>query len=73
MLIHPIRDGQAAEAIKPLILNARLLHLEGPRSVSAHLYWWIDGQLRWIPSFFDEDDESIEFYPPAELKAVLAG
>lgn len=73
MLIHPIRDEQAAEAIKPLILNARLLHLEGPRSVSAHLYWWVGGELRWIPSFFDEEDESIEFYPPPELKSVLAG
>ena len=33
-------------AVEPLVLNARLLHLEGPRSVSAHVYWWRDGELR---------------------------
>jgi hypothetical protein len=72
ILVHVIRDADVMNAVEPMVLNARLLHLEGPRSVSAHIYWWRDGELRWVPTFFDEADDSVEFHPPADLAQVLA-
>ena len=72
VLVHVIRDADVMNAVEPLVLNARLLHLEGPRSVSAHVYWWRDGELRWVPTFFDEADDSVEFHPPPDLAQVLA-
>lgn len=72
VLVHVIRDADVMNAVEPLVLNARLLHLEGPRSVSAHVYWWRDGELRWVPTVFDEDDDHVEFYPPPDLAEVLA-
>ena len=72
LLVHVIRDADVMNAVEPLVLNARLLHLEGPRSVSAHVYWWRDGELRWVPTMFDETDDSVEFFPPPDLAQVLA-
>jgi hypothetical protein len=72
MLVHQLSDHTAADAVEPMVLNARMLNLEGPRSVSAHLYWWRDGFLRWIPTTFDERDEAIEFFPPPDLVDVLS-
>ena len=72
LLVHVIRDADVMNAVEPLVLNARLLHLEGPRSVSAHVYWWRDGELRWVPTMFDEDDDRVEFHPPPDLAQVLA-
>ena len=72
VLVHVIRDADVMNAVEPLVLNARLLHLEGPRSVSAHVYWWRDGELRWVPTIFDEADDSVEFHPPPDLAQVLA-
>ena len=72
LLVHIIRDADVMNAVEPLVLNARLLHLEGPRSVSAHVYWWRDGELRWVPTMFDEDDDRVEFHPPPDLAQVLA-
>jgi hypothetical protein len=72
VLVHVIRDADVMNAVEPLVLNARLLHLEGPRSVSAHVYWWRDGELRWVPTIFDETDDSVEFHPPPDLAEVLA-
>lgn len=72
LLVHPLWDASAVDSIEPMVLNARMLNLEGPRSVSAHLYWWRAGELRWVPTMFDERDESIEFFPPPDLSDVLA-
>ena len=71
MLVHRLGDGNSRCAFGPLVLNARLIHLEGPRSVSAHIYWWRNGRLRWVPTVFDETTEEIEFFAPPELEILL--
>jgi hypothetical protein len=70
ILAHLLGDGPAGEVVGPLVLNTRRLHVDGPGSVSPHLYWWKDGELRWVPASVD-DDARIELYPPAELAPLL--
>lgn len=69
MLVHPIRDASARTAAAALIPITRQLHRQGPGSVSAHLYWWRDGELTWIPTYFGPD--GMECYLPPDLVDVL--
>jgi hypothetical protein len=71
ILTHPVDDGDVLHAVQHLIPVVRGLHRQGPGALSAHLYWWVDDELRWLPVAADE--QTIEFYPPAEfLDAVDA-
>lgn len=71
LLTHAVDDGDVLHAVQHLIPVARGLHRQGPGSLSAHLYWWNDGDLRWLP--VSADDSTIEFYPPTDfLDAVDA-
>jgi len=72
LLVHPVGD-EVRTAIAGLIPITRQLFKQGPGSVSAHLYWWRDGELQWIPTFFDGTVEGVEFYPSDELAGVVAG
>lgn len=73
LLVHPIDDDSARTAIAGLIPITRQLFKQGPGSVSPHLYWWRDGKLQWIPTFFDGTMGGVEFYPSDELANVVAG
>ena len=72
ILVHPLGGDDVRTAIAGMIPITRQLFKQGPGSVSPHLYWWRDGKLQWIPTFFDGTIEGVEFYPSEELAAVVA-
>lgn len=70
VLVHPLEGpAEARLAIDALIPITRQLFRQGPDSISAHLYWWRDGRLEWIPTYFARD--GIEAYLPADLADLL--
>ena len=71
ILVHPIRDTRVGSAITGMIPIARRLFEQGPGSLSPHLYWWRDGVLDWIPTFFDGTVHGVEFYPSDELRSLV--
>lgn len=71
VLVHPVGSDDVRTAIAGLIPITRQLFKQGPGSVSPHLYWWRDGALQWIPTFFDGTISGVEFYPSEELAAVV--
>jgi hypothetical protein len=71
IVAHKLIHMQALTAVHQLIDTARQLFLDGPGSVSRHLYWWHDGQLIWLPAYYDE--RRIEFHPPTEFTQALGG
>jgi hypothetical protein len=73
VLVHPIDDPTVRAAIAGMIPISRQLFQQGPGSVSPHLYWWRDGSLEWIPTFFDGTLSGVEFYPSPELADLVAG
>ena len=56
-------------AIENMVPFTRRLFTEGPGSISAHLYWWRDGSLAWIPS--DMANDSISLHPTTEFLEML--
>lgn len=73
VLVHPIGEDDPRTAIAGMIPITRQLFKQGPGSVSPHLYWWRDGALQWIPTFFDGTIAGVEFYPSDDLATVIAG
>lgn len=73
ILVHPVDGDEVRLAIAGMIPITRQLFRQGPGSVSPHLYWWRDGRLEWIPTFFDGSIDGVEFYPSDELANVIAG
>ena len=71
VLVHPIDDATVRFAIAGMIPISRQLFKQGPGSVSPHLYWWRNGALEWIPTFFDGTLSGVEFYPSPELAGVV--
>lgn len=69
VLVHVIEDTSVTIAINAMIPITRQVHQQGPGSVSPHLYWWRDGSLTCIPTYFAPD--GIEAYPSPELVEVL--
>ena len=72
MLVHPLGAEDVRTAIAGMIPITRQLFKTGPGSVSPHLYWWRDGKLQWIPTFFDGTMSGVECYPSEELASVIA-
>ena len=72
VLVHPIDDSTVRPAIAGMIPITRQLFKQGPGSVSPHLYWWRDGALEWIPTFFDGTPSGVEVYPSSELSDLVA-
>jgi hypothetical protein len=72
ILVHPIFDDSVGAAITGLVPIARQLYKQGPGSVSPHLYWWRHGQLTWIPTVFEHDGTTVEYYAPPELADIIA-
>jgi hypothetical protein len=72
VLVHPVDGRDGHTAIAGLIPITRQLFKQGPGSVSPHLYWWCDGKLQWIPTFFDGTIAGVEYYPSDELAAAIA-
>ncbi len=72
VLVHPIDDASVRFGIAGMIPITRQLFKQGPGSVSPHLYWWRDGSLEWIPTFFDGTISGVEFYPSPELADIVA-
>ncbi len=75
VLVHPVDGANAQVAIDALIPITRQLYKQGPGSVSPHLYWWRNGELNWIPTFFEPhaDGYLAEAFLPPELQVVVTG
>jgi len=69
LLVHPIVDLSVVTAINARNPRARRLYLEGPGSISPHLYWWTPERLVQLPA--EMGDDGIEFFPPDEFVQVL--
>lgn len=69
LIVHPIYGGEIVRAAQTMIPITRQVHRSGPESLSAHVYWWRDGHLTLVPTYFARD--GIEFYPPAELSDLI--
>jgi hypothetical protein len=71
VLVHPICDATVLAAANEMIPITRQVNFSGQGPVSAHLYWWRDGSLTWIPTYLAPD--GMEFYPPRELCELIVG
>lgn len=65
----PIVDLSVLRVLRGVIPLTRGLYGQGPGSVSAHLYWWRDGALTWLPTIVDGDE--ISFHPPDSFLDLL--
>ncbi len=70
VLIHPIDDSSVVQAAQAMIPITRQVHKAGPNSLSPHVYWWRDGDLTWVPTYFGRD--GIEFHAPNGLADLIA-
>ncbi|WP_420453505.1 hypothetical protein [Ilumatobacter sp.] len=73
IVVHPVRDDTARRALVAMVPITRRLHARGPGSVSPHLYWWQNGGLTWIPTYYESTSKgcSSESYLPSELMAAI--
>lgn len=69
ILVHVIEDITVTIAFNAMIPITRQVYRQGPAEVSPHLYWWRDGHLECVPTYFAQD--GVEAYPSAELITVL--
>jgi hypothetical protein len=69
LIVHPIKAGEIVRAAHTMIPITRQVHRSGPQSLSAQVYWWRDGQLTFVPSYFARD--GIRFYPPTDLAELI--
>ncbi|BAN02677.1 hypothetical protein [Ilumatobacter coccineus] len=69
VLVHVIEDTTVVTALNAMIPITRQVHRHGPGSVSPQLYWWRDGAMTSIPTYFAPD--GVEVYPSPELVAIL--
>ncbi len=65
VLVHPINDSSVVHAAQAMIPITRQVHKSGPNSLSPQVYWWRDGDLTWIPTYFGRD--GVEFHAPNGL------
>jgi len=70
VLVHPIGDSSVVQAAQAMIPITRQVYKSGPNSLSPHVYWWCDGSLTWIPSYFGRD--GVEFHAPNGLADLIA-
>lgn len=70
VLIHPITEVSLVDAAQAMIPITRSVHRNGPGSLSPHVYWWRDGSLTWIPTYFGRD--GVEFHAPNGLADLIA-
>jgi hypothetical protein len=70
VLVHPICDVSLVQAAQAMIPITRQVHQSGPGSLSPHVYWWRDGSLTWIPTYFGRD--GVEFHAPNGLADLIA-
>ncbi|MEW6223734.1 MAG: hypothetical protein AB1627_03820 [Chloroflexota bacterium] len=71
LLVHPIRDLAAIEAINLMVVLADQWYREGPGSLSPTVHWWHDGAL--TPILSEVRDRKVSVYPPDALVEVLNG
>jgi hypothetical protein len=70
LIVRPIDGGdEIVPAAHTMIPITRQVHSSGPQSLSAHVYWWRDGLLTLVPTYFASD--GIRFYPPTGLAELI--
>ena len=69
LIVTPIVDAGAVEAMQAIFGMAVQLFRDGPGSISDQPYWWHEGALVQIPH--REDGRKIAVYPPDEFVAFL--
>lgn len=74
IFVHPVDYSTNVDAMNAMVPIVRQLYRQGPGSVSPHLYWWRNGTLTWIPTFFEGDEHglTVESYPPPELLELIS-
>ena len=70
VLIHPIVDAVASQALGTMALEARHHHEIGPASLSADVFWWRPGEVEAVPTQFD--GTTVHVTPSEDLQTVLA-
>jgi hypothetical protein len=70
VLVHAITDVSLVQAAQAMIPITRQVHKAGPGSLSPHVYWWRDGNLTWIPTYFGRN--GADFHAPNGLADLIA-
>jgi hypothetical protein len=66
----PLRGGEVPGSMNMLIRLAWAGFQEGPRSISPHVYWWQDGELR-LAGAVEEQDDTLAVSISAEFQTLL--
>lgn len=53
LLFHEIVDETAVISLRAMAELGLQFHFEGPDSISPHVYWWRDGEIRRVVSYED--------------------
>lgn len=69
LLVHPIRNIGAADAISSMLQAILHWHAEGPGSLSPLLYWYRAGEF--ITLTYTIEDNALDFTPPLEFLDML--
>jgi uncharacterized protein YtpQ (UPF0354 family) len=69
LLVHPIRNIGAADAISSMLQAILHWHAEGPGSLSPLLYWYVAGEF--ITLTYTINDDALDFTPPVEFLDML--
>ena len=69
MLVHPIRNIGAADAISSMLQATLHWHAEGPGSLSPLLYWYRAGEF--VTLTYTIKDNTLDFTPPLEFLDML--
>lgn len=69
LLVHPIRNIGAADAISSMLQAILHWHAEGPGSLSPLLYWYRAGEF--VTLTYTIEDNALDFTPPLEFLDML--
>ncbi len=69
LLVHPIRNIGAADAIGSMLQATLHWHAEGPGSLSPLLYWYDAGEF--ITLTYSINDNALDFTPPTKFLDMM--
>lgn len=69
LFFHEITDQGVADSVAGMMELGLQFHLEGPDSISPHVYWWRDGKIRRVVAY---ENGRIRSAWDRDFKRVLA-
>lgn len=69
LLFHEITDVGVAHSLAGMMEMGLIFHMEGPDSISPHVYWWRDGEIQRVVAC---DNDRTQPVWGREFKQVLA-